>query len=125
MNLIRTSLMALALVVCLGSQAAWGEGWSWPFSSSDHKSASARKAAQEPSAWQKMNDGTKEFFGRVGETLSLKKPQQKKKKTPHPYNPWVKQTKKEKSWFSSWFAPKEPEPPQSLREWMELEPIRP
>lgn len=124
MNYTRTSLLALALAVWLGGQAARGEGWSWPFSSSNQKSASTRKASQEPSAWEKMNNGTKEFFGRVGRTLSPSKPAPKKKQ-PHPYNPWVKQTKKEKSWFSSWFAPKEPEPPRSLREWMELEPIRP
>jgi len=36
-----------------------------------------------------------------------------------------KEAKERKSLFRSWFGPKEPEPPQSLREWMDLEPIRP
>lgn len=104
---------------------AWADGGVWPFSSSNNKSASARKTSQEPSALQKMNQDTKEFFGRVGQTLSPNKPAPKKK-APQPYNPWVKQTKKEKtSWFGSWFAPKEPEPPRSLSEWMDLKPIRP
>ncbi len=120
-----TSLLSLALAVWLGGQMAEAEGWSWPFSSSTNKSASVRKTSQEPSTLQKINQETKEFFGQVGQTLSPKKPAPKKK-APHPYNPWVKQTKKEKSsWLSSWFAPKEPDPPRSLNEWMDLKPIRP
>jgi hypothetical protein len=91
----------------------------------DEQGGSVRKTSQEPSTLQKINQETKEFFGQVGQTLSPKKPAPKKK-APHPYNPWVKQTKKEKSsWLSSWFAPKEPDPPRSLNEWMDLKPIRP
>jgi len=128
MNLLRTSLIGLALVVGLGSQAARGEGWSLgslnPFSGSSSKSASSHKASREPSALDKMNRNTKQFFGKVGQTMSPSKPAPKKQ--PSPYNPWVKQTKKEKtSMFGSWFAPKEPAPPRSLNEWMELKPIRP
>ncbi|MEN6496490.1 MAG: hypothetical protein ABFD16_19565 [Thermoguttaceae bacterium] len=128
MNLTRTSLIALALAVGLGSQMALGEGWSLgslnPFPSSSSKSASTHKASREPSTLEKMNRNTKQFFGKVGQTLSPSKPAPKKQ--PSPYNPWVKQTKKEKtSMFGSWFAPKEPPPPRSLNEWMELKPIRP
>lgn len=128
MNLLRTSLIGLALAVGLGSPAALGEGWSLsslnPFSGSSSKSASTHRASREPSTLEKMNRNTKQFFGKVGHTLSPSKPAPKKQ--PSPYNPWVKQTKKEnKSFFGSLFAPKEPDPPRSLNEWMELKPIRP
>ena len=36
-----------------------------------------------------------------------------------------RQAKEKKSLFASWFEPEEPAPPQSLRDWMDLEPIRP
>jgi hypothetical protein len=36
-----------------------------------------------------------------------------------------REAKPKKSRFGSWFHRKEPTPPQSLREWMDLEPIRP
>jgi len=36
-----------------------------------------------------------------------------------------REAKEKKSLFASWFEPEEPAPPQSLREWMDLEPIRP
>ena len=62
-----------------GSQMARAEGWSLlhPFSSGKTDSQPQKQAKpappQEPSTLQKMGTGTKHFFGKVGEKLSLKK----------------------------------------------------
>ncbi|MHB1033483.1 MAG: hypothetical protein ACYC35_01835 [Pirellulales bacterium] len=81
---------------------------------------------KEPSALDKVGSGTKKFFTRTADAISFKKPAPKKKpstsyawgssqKTPQP-----KLKKKDQSWFSSWFAPKEPKPPESVGEWLAL-----
>jgi hypothetical protein len=126
MHLSSKSLAVLTVAVCLGTAAARGEGWSLnPFAGSQKSSTThtVNRSQQEPSMLQKMGTGTKEFFGRVGNVVTPHKSPPKKSTRQTSRTKTSK--KKSSSWFGSLFAPKEPEPPHSLSEWMELEPIRP
>jgi hypothetical protein len=37
-----------------------------------------------------------------------------------PSNPYIKPPKEERNWLGSWFRPKEPEPPDSVDEFLRL-----
>lgn len=124
----RTSLALLVLGAWLATTSALAEGWSLgklaPCGSTQ-KSNPTEKGSTRPSVWQRMHTGTREFFGNVGKALTPNK----SASTPKPSRQHVSSVKPakkaKKSLFGSWFGPKESEPPRSLREWMDLEPIRP
>jgi len=74
---------------------------------------------------KKLGDGTKKFFTDTAETLRLKKPAAKRKPTSR-YRPWSSYSKarkqeEKKSWLDSLFRREEPEPIQSMKDFVGLE----
>ncbi|MBU4273377.1 MAG: hypothetical protein KKE86_05590 [Planctomycetes bacterium] len=123
--------VAAMLLMLAGTRPAVCQGWSpWnPLASggkseSNSKKPVSRTAKKPPSTWDKIASGTKNFFGKIDDAFSFKKSPPKKRTTmpyAHPRYPGLTaQNKKEsKSWFDSWFGPKEPEKPRNVSEWME------
>jgi len=115
------------LLMWIGARPDVGYGWSWnPFSSASTTETRSKKpisktAQKSPSTWSKVTSGTKGFFTKVGNTLTGKKSAPKKTAKPQYAFPKSRVQKKEesKSWFSSWFQPKEPEKPKTVSEWMD------
>jgi hypothetical protein len=73
----------------------------------------AANASQKSNSW----------FSNPFKKKSVTKTADKKPKD----NSFIRRTRDEdeSSWFGSWFKPKEPEPPKSVKEWMELDQIKP
>ncbi len=141
--------ISVLLAAPLGARSAAAEGWSLsklnPFAKNEEKTKAASVPREtvissdrgyrydtvkpEPSTWQKFDTGTKKFFAGTKDALTWKKP------TPKPTKkrlavPWLHDPKdpndlrgpkgKKKSWFSSLFAPKEPNHPRSMKEFVGL-----
>ncbi len=78
--------------------------------------------SKKPGMLQRMGQGTRNLVGSTKDALTFKK-----KSAPSPvsgktksWNPkQAKQKKESSSWFSSWFKPKEPEKPQTMKQWMQ------
>jgi hypothetical protein len=70
-----------------------------------------------------MSTGTKNFFHKVGDTLTFKK-SDPPQKTSTPVNPWFKPPKEQPkpSWFTSQEEPKKPNSPS---EWLEQKRLDP
>ncbi len=75
------------------------------------KKTRSRSAQKPPSTWDKVVAGPKNLFNKTGEKLGLKKPEKKPVSQYACPRPPVLQKKQpeQKSWFGSWFKPKEPE----------------
>ncbi len=124
----------IARVLLIGGiAAAWAvscpdacKGWSLldPFSSqastdAKTKKSSAKKVEKEPSTFDKINSGTKNFFNKTGETLGLKKPEPKKKAVyATPRRPEIQTRKKTSSSWLDMFKSEEPKKPDTVPEWM-------
>ena len=118
------ALMVVALLAAYAS--VWPtvcNAWSLlhPFSSDEPaaKKPVLVSAQKPPSTWDKVVAGPKNLFNKTGEKLGLKKPE---KKPVYQYacpRPPVLQKKQpeQKSWFGSWFKPKEPEK-KSVSDWL-------
>lgn len=132
LRIARVLAAGVMLVLLIDVQPATCEGWSLPFfSSSDTKTKQnkptpkktvvTKTANKEPSMLDKMGTGTKSFFNKTGETLGLKKPEQKKPQYATMRSPAESAPKKteSKSWIPSMFKAEEPKKPTSVREWME------
>jgi hypothetical protein len=85
---------------------------------------STASSVHRPSLWQRMGTGTRRFLGSTWDTLTFQKKQQARQPVSGETRTWsgnkAQQPKKE-SWLSSWFGRKEPEPPETIGEWMSLE----
>jgi hypothetical protein len=118
--------IGVILAAYAGTRPAVCHAWSLfhPFSSDDKAEPQARPVARTapkpPSTWDKITMGTKNFFNKTGEAIGLKKPE--KKLVPQyasPRSPAAQRRQPEsKSWFGSWFKPKEPEKQKSVKDWM-------
>jgi hypothetical protein len=104
-----------ALSFLMTIRPAAGETASSLFSGSSSPAAESAPPVKkpEPSAWQKLNGGTKKFFSGVGNALTVKKTPPKKP-APFPYNPWFKPPKEEPkpNWFTRLFESKKEKPKQ-------------
>lgn len=114
--------LALALFVAatMVGSAVQAEGWSlWGSSKDEGSTRSVSREKQQPSAWQKLSKGTNKFFA---DTTSLITGKKKEKKTrPNPYVPWIQEPVEPPStpWYKKLLGAKDPEPPQTVKEWME------
>lgn len=43
-----------------------------------------------------------------------------KQTKPLPPNPYIRPPQEDRSWFGSWFRPKEPKPPESVADFLKL-----
>jgi len=122
MRVVGITLAMLALLL-LGAGSPVTADAFWPWSNNDSSGTRAAKSkTAEKSAFSKLTTGTKDFFGGL---FGLKKSDSKKKPAVRSYPSAKKNEPKKESWLTSWLGPKEPPPPRSTREWMQLEQIRP
>ena len=125
---IQRILLVVVLAALLANvQPALCGGWSIPNPfSSESKTASKKKARitkvvkKEPSVLEKIGDGTKNFFDRIGETLGLKQPAPKKYGYATAQAPRARGSKKteSKSWLPSILPPEESKKPKTVTDWM-------
>jgi hypothetical protein len=112
----RTRISTVALILGLLSLAniTLADGW-------------APASNKPPSAWDKLSTGTKNFFGKMGETVGLKKPAAKSThsgwaagntatKTTQNTKTATAATKKSSSW--NLFGKSEPKKPQSPSDFL-------
>lgn len=115
MRLPHVAGFGLTLLMLLPTAMRADEEIVWPVANGVKK-----PGKEEPSTWDKMTTGTKKFFSSTGSALGLTKPAPQKKVS-HP-NPYTRAKKTEKkSWWDSWFGPKDPPPPKSMSDFMKLE----
>jgi len=125
MKIARMLLIGAMMVLVTHARPAMCEGWSLPnpfaFSS---KKESKKTSKTKPSALDKIGAGTKNFFTKVGDTLTFKKSAPKKvaPQYAYPRNRALKPPKKEESnsWLGPLFQPEAPPPLKTTRDWMEL-----
>jgi hypothetical protein len=126
--MLREKLLAMLIATTLFATSAQAEK-SWlpvwlggtpnkpPTSNNRYHRPTRTKTAQ---ANQKSNSWFSNPFKKKSVTKTAdKKPSDKSR---------IRSTRNEdekSSWFGGWFQPKEPAPPQSINEWMELEQIKP
>ena len=118
-------LSASVILVALADvRPARCDGWSLsnPFApeTKTEKKPITKVTKKEPSTWEKLGTGTKNFFSKTGEAMGLKKPDPKKPQYATPTPPKIQATKKTetKSWVSRMFQPEEPQKPKNVTEWM-------
>ncbi len=132
-KLARIVTASLVLVVLANLRPAVCYGWSpWPFSSEDSQSEASKanrrlpttRVAQnttrtQPSTLDKIGTGTKNFFTKIGNTLTGKKsqPKQDMNAPVYPKNP-LTMVDKDKSWWPSWLRPEQPRP-KNVREYLQ------
>jgi hypothetical protein len=112
----------LVLVVLSSVRPVVCYGWAlWPFSDDNSASAAAKSNSPatrnvastsgqaQPSALEKMGTGTKNFFTKVGDTVTFKKtpPKQDMNAPVYPKNPLAQE--KDTSWWPSWLRKQKPE----------------
>jgi hypothetical protein len=121
-------LSIVVLLLLADLRPASCEGWSLPnpFSSDAKtdakKRTTTRTTRQEPSTWNKVGTGTKNFFSKTGETLGLKKPETKKPLYASPAPRVIKppaRKQESKSWFGSLLKSEEPKKDKTVSEWMD------
>ncbi len=126
MKSVRISLIVLTLAVLVEKQPLQAKAWSLadlnPFAKKDTKTA-PRGQLKAPSPWQRIDTGTKQFFTKTKDVLTLKKPE--KKNNPSLWNRRPKRPTNKKPFWSSWFKPKKPGPPKSMEEWWQLKRMDP
>jgi len=110
------ALVLLTGILSTAGPASAANGWS-PFGKDESKATSSRPAAKA-SPLEALGSGTKKFFSKVKETLSLKKPEKDGR------SEFVarrrQQPPKKQNWLSSLLRRDEPEVPKSLGDWMSL-----
>ncbi|MFI4874686.1 MAG: hypothetical protein ACIALR_05090 [Blastopirellula sp. JB062] len=114
---MRLTVLGLFLLAMPGSMAHAEWGFYNPFASTSAK----KTAKKEPSTLSKMNESTQEFFSKTADFLNPFDDDKAKPK--RKVIPSLKKPKKEsdKSWWSSLFGPSEPEPPETVDQFMSLE----
>lgn len=128
MRIVRHQLCLSALVALIlstGGPVSAANGWS-PFGKDESKATSSRPAAKA-SPLEALGSGTKKFFLKVKETLSLKKPEEDSRNlrgANSRRSEFVagrrQQPPKKQNWLSSLLRRDEPEVPKSLDDWMGL-----
>jgi len=128
MKIVRYQLCLSALVALIlltGGPVSAANGWN-PFGKDESKETPSRPAAKA-SPLEALGSGTKKFFSRVKETLSLRKPEEDSRSS-RPANSrrseFVagrrQQPPKKQNWLGSLLRRDEPEVPKSLGDWMSL-----
>jgi len=114
--------LAVAFALLTTVRPVKGGVWSLPKLTHSNKRAPTKPTPhvqkKEPSAWEKLNAGTKKFFTNLGNALTLKKSPPKRQRT-LPYNSWIKPPKEEPkpNWFTALFQKKE-QRPQKPSDWI-------
>lgn len=113
--------LALALFVAASATGsiAQAEGWSLWGKKEKEPTWSISRQKEEPSAWDKMTHGTQKFFA---DTTALVTGKKTKKTRPNPYVPWIQEEVEppKTPWYKKLLGVKDPEPPQTMDEWMRL-----
>jgi hypothetical protein len=116
---------ALAMLM-LGSQPAWGEGWSlgrlWPF---------GQNGIQPVKAVKKVGSGTKRAFYKTKQTLSFNRDEPKPSqfaawKKPQEYRRAESKDDEQPGFFSSLFRPADPpRPSKTIKDFMSQKRVEP
>ncbi|PQO34300.1 hypothetical protein DTL21_12265 [Bremerella cremea] len=117
--IVWTLVCLLGLSMPLSAQADWYNPLTWG------SSTSAPKKPKGPSTFQKINNGTKDFFYKSADFLNPFNDGDDAKTTKRTsYNGGYRSTSKKQedsSWFGGWFSSEpEPGPPQTVSEFMDL-----
>jgi hypothetical protein len=122
-KIVRVAVISLVLVVFLNVGPAVCNGL-WPFSSENNGANASRSngtvrttnvaatsSQTQPSTLDKIGTGTKDFFTKIGNTVTGKKTQPKKDNSApvYPKNPLTMQDN-DKSWWPSWLRSEEKKP---------------
>jgi hypothetical protein len=109
---IATASLVLVVLICVRPAT----GGLWPFSSENRGSDTkprtnivATSSQTQPSTLDKIGSGTKNFFTKVGNTVTGKKPKPDNSLPVYPKSPLAAKNK-DKSWLPSWLGPKENKP---------------
>ena len=118
--------LALILVLLSASPAVADEGVFGLFAEPDDSVSLmlVGNSKGQPSMWQKMGTGTKNFFTGTFDLLTLKGLREKSAK-PKQVSGYGQSKKKKPSVWSSMFGPKEPKRPETLTEFLNQDRLDP
>ena len=119
MKLAYVGSLSLCVAIVLAAGPVLAEGWALPKLAS-FSGGSTKKSSSTSKALKQLDRGTKKFVRGTVDVITLK-PLWKKKPEP-PTKPWLNHTRKsspkKKSVWQSWFGPKEPTQPQTMKDFV-------